>query len=571
MVLRLRLSPHLQPAPFADFAATLQQRQQEADAFYADLQADQGDAEARMIQRQALAGMIWTRQYYRYDLRQWLEGDPAQPPPPPQREAGRNHLWRHINCNHVLSMPDKWEFPWFAAWDLGFHSVAFAAIDAEFAKDQVLQLVKTWYQHPNGQLPAYEWNFSDVNPPVHAWAAWRVFEIDRSRNGHGGDFAFLKRAFHKLLLNFSWWVNRKDAQNRNIFEGGFLGLDNIGVFDRSKPLPNGMFLEQADATSWMAMYCLNLMRIALELSTQDPAYQDLATQFFEHFLHIAQAMTAMGKTGRIGLWDEEDEFYYDAISVPDGGQRPMKVRSMVGLIPLFAVEILEPELMSRVPDFQRHLLWYFQHRPDMVELVSYWEIPGMGRRRLLSLLRGHRMKALLRRMLDATEFLSDFGVRSMSRYHLEHPYILNYQDRELRADYEPGESTTDMFGGNSNWRGPVWIPVNYLIIESLQRFHHYYGDDFLVECPTGSGRMQTLRQIAAELMLRLSRLFRRDAVGRRPVFGSYDKLQTDPHFRDYLLFHEYFHGDTGRGCGASHQTGWTGLIASLLQSPGEQR
>jgi hypothetical protein len=429
----------------------------------------------------------------------------------------------------------------------------------------LVRLTRNWYLHPTGQLPAYEWNFSDVNPPVHGWAAWRVFQIDRKRNGHSGDFAFLERVFHKLLLNFTWWVNRKDAQNRNIFQGGFLGLDNIGVFDRDKPLPGGGFLDQADATSWMAMYCLNLMRIALELASNNPVYQGIATKFFEHFLQIAEAVSGMGERG-LGLWDDEDGFYYTAVNLPNDRRVRLKVRSIVGLIPLLAVETIDPALLQRVPNFQRRLKWHLEHRPELGRLVSRWDVPGAGKRTLLSLLRGHRMKCLLARMLDETEFLSDYGVRAVSRYHRDHPYVFDVDGgQHFTIDYEPGESTSGMFGGNSNWRGPIWFPINYLIIESLQKFHHYYGDDFKIECPTRSGRYITILDVAEELTRRLSRVFLRNAQGRRAVFGTYEKFQTDVHFRDHIPFHEYFHGDTGRGVGASHQTGWTGLIAKLLQ------
>jgi hypothetical protein len=530
------------------------------------------DPDARLVQRQALAGMVWSKQFFCYDVLEWLQGDPAQPRPPGERRHGRNSEWRHLNNGEVLSMPDTWEYPWYAAWDLAFHCLPLAMIDAEFAKSQLVLLTREWYMHPNGQLPAYEWNFGDVNPPVHAWAAWRVFQIDRKQRGDCGDTAFLERVFHKLMLNFTWWVNRKDASGRNIFQGGFLGLDNIGVFDRSAPLPAGGFIDQADATSWMAMYCLNLMRIALELSLSNHVYEDIATKFFEHFLGIAAAMTNMGGDGHgIGLWDEDDQFYYDSLQLPDGRLIALKVRSMVGLIPLFAVETLEPQTLDKLPGFKRRMEWVLSHRPELARLVSRWNEPGLGERRLLSLLRGSRMKKLLKRMLDESEFLSDYGVRALSKYHAAHPYTLTCQGDSVKVAYQPAESDSNMFGGNSNWRGPIWLPVNYLIIESLQKFHHYYGDDFKVECPTGSGKFTTIEGVSRELQHRLSKLFLRDASGRRPIFGDHPKLQRDPHFRDYLLFHEYFHGDTGRGVGAEHQTGWTGLIAKLLQPRREER
>jgi hypothetical protein len=563
---RLRLAKVPGAKALADFDDVLAMRQREADEFYAALQANLADADDRRIQRQALAGMIWSKQFYLYDVRRWLEGDPGQPPPPPQRLHERNSDWPHLDNDDVLSMPDKWEYPWYAAWDLAFHTIPLALIDPELAKDQLVQLTREWCMHPNGQLPAYEWNFGDVNPPVHAWAAWRLYQLDRKACGGRCDRGFLERVFHKLMLNFTWWVNRKDARGRNVFQGGFLGLDNIGVFDRSAPLPTGVALIQSDATAWMAMYCLNLMRIALELALHNPAYQDIACKFFEHFLAIAEAMTHMGGDGKsVGLWDEQDEFYYDVLNLPDGSAMPLKVRSMVGLIPLFAVETIEPETLHRLPDFARRVEWVLAHRPRLAALISRWQEPGRGERRLLSLLRGHRMKRLLRRMLDESEFLSAYGVRALSRAHADHPYQFRVGDQVLTIRYLGGESDSGMFGGNSNWRGPIWFPVNYLIIESLQKFHHYYGDDFKIECPTGSGKYLTIEGVAEELAGRLLRLFRRDAHGRRPALGEGAKQQDDPHFRDLLLFHEYFHGDTGRGLGAAHQTGWTGLVAKLLQ------
>lgn len=561
---RLRLTTDETTKPFADFEQIVSMRRGEADEFYAELQVDIVDPDARLVQRQALAGMIWSKQFYHYDVPQWLNGDAAQPAPPAHRKHGRNHDWLHVNNADVLSMPDKWEFPWYAAWDLAFHCISMALIDAEFAKSQLVLLAREWYMHPNGQLPACEWGFGDVNPPVHAWAAWRVFQIDRKQRGDSGDLAFLERVLHKLMLNFTWWVNRKDAGGRNIFQGGFLGLDNIGVFNRSAPLATGGFINQADGTSWMAMYSLNLMRISLELALHNPVYEDIATKFFEHFLNIAGAMTNVGGQG-VSLWDEQDEFFYDELQMPDGRITALKVRSIVGLIPLFAVETLEPEMLERLPGFDRRLKWFLKYRPDLAKLVSRWQEPGAGERRLLSLLRGHRMKMVLKRMLDETEFLSDFGVRALSRQHGAHPYVFDCVGQPLKVEYEPAESTSDIFGGNSNWRGPIWFPVNYLIIESLQKFHHYYGDDFKIECPTGSGNYLTINAVAQELSQRLTRIFLRNAQGRRPVFDEHQKLQNDPHFRDCILFHEYFHGDHGRGLGASHQTGWTALVAKLLK------
>jgi hypothetical protein len=562
---RLRLTSVANAQPFEHFDERVSQRQRQADEYYADLQKPITDADARLVQRQAFANLIWSKQYYGYDVTQWLRGDPAEPPPPAARRHGRNSDWPHVNNGEIISMPDKWEYPWYAAWDLAFHCVPLAVIDAEFAKHQLVLLTREWYMHPNGQLPAYEWNFSDVNPPVHAWAAYRVFQIDRRQRGDRGDLAFLERVFHKLMLNFTWWVNRKDLHGRNIFQGGFLGLDNIGVFDRSAPLPGGGSLNQADGTSWMAMYCLNLLRISLELSLHNPVYEDIATKFFEHFLDIASAMTNMGgDQSGVGLWDDDDKFYYDELNFPGGGMMRLKVRSMVGLIPLFAVETIEPELLDHLPDFKRRLEWYLNYRPDLAGLVSRWHEPGRGERRLLSLLRGHRMKKLLARMLDETEFLSPYGVRALSRYHLDHPYRLASDGQEWIVRYTPAESDSGLFGGNSNWRGPIWFPVNFLIIESLQKFHHYYGDDFKIECPTGSGTMMTINDVANELASRLTRLFLRNADGKRPVHAYHPKLENDPHFRDYVLFHEYFDGDNGRGAGALHQ-GWTCVVAKLLQ------
>ncbi|HYZ39793.1 MAG TPA: glucosidase, partial [Stellaceae bacterium] len=540
------------------------QRQAEADEFYAELQQDIADPDARFIQRQALAGLLWSKQFYYFDIPEWLNGDPLQPAPPSARRQGRNSDWAHLNNADIIVMPDKWEYPWYAAWDLAFHAVTLAVIDPGFAKTQLLLLTRDWYMHPNGQLPAYEWAFGDVNPPVHAWAAWRVYEIDREHRGGEGDWDFLERVFHKLMLNFTWWVNRKDVEGRNIFQGGFLGLDNIGIFDRNAKLPNGGHVNQADGTAWMATYTLNLMRIALELALTDHVYEDIASKFFEHFLYIAEAMTNIGGDG-IGLWDEEDEFYYDVLHCPDG-HFPLRVRSLVGLIPLFAVEVLDTSVFARLRRFSARTHWFLEHRPHLASLVSRWRDASVGEKHLLSLLRGHRMKRLLNRMLDETAFLSDYGVRSLSKFYGENPYVFEHSGHQFSINYVPGDSATAVFGGNSNWRGPVWMPVNFLIIESLQRFHSYYGDDFKVECPVGSGTLLHLGEVAAELSRRLCRIFLRGADGRRPVFGDSPIEQQDPHFRDNLLFYEFFHGDNGRGLGAAHQTGWTGLVALLLQS-----
>jgi hypothetical protein len=570
---RLRLSVATHAEPFADFDKIFTDRKNEADEFYSELQKDITSDDERMVQRQALSGMIWSKQFFYYDVSQWLRGDPSGPAPPAGRLNGRNHDWKHVNNGEILSMPDKWEYPWFAAWDLAFHTISLAIVDPIFAKRQLVLLTREWYMHPNGQLPAYEWAFGDVNPPVHGWAAWRVFQIDRKQRqqkdpADPGDLQFLERVFHKLMLNFTWWVNRKDAEGHNIFQGGFLGLDNIGVFDRSSPLPTGGYINQSDGTSWMAMYSLNLMRIALELAQHNHVYEDIATKFFEHFLGIAEAMTKIG-TDDLGLWDEQDGFFYDVLHMPSGQSIPMRIRSMVGLIPLFAVETLDPDMLAKVPGFTARLEWYLNYRPDLAALVSRWQEPGAGSRRLLSLLRGSRMKKLLRRMLDETEFLSDHGIRGISRYHKDHPYVFTWEGHSMGVSYEPGESQSGLFGGNSNWRGPVWMPLNFLLVESLQKFHHYYGDDFKIECPTGSGNFVTINDVAAEIAKRLSSLFLRNEDGVRPFQGDNAMFRHDPHFRDLILFYEYFHGDNGSGKGASHQTGWTGLAGKLLQPRGK--
>jgi len=562
-VITLRLTNRELADPFNNFTAIFENRKTETDIFYNGVASGLND-ELKDIQRQALAGMLWNKQFYYFDVPQWLKGDPSQPSPPDERRNGRNKAWQHLNNADIISMPDKWEYPWYAAWDLAFHCITLAIVDAQFAKEQLKLLTREWYMHPNGQLPAYEWNFSDVNPPVHAWATWRVYKIDQKHRQGDGDRAFLESVFHKLLLNFNWWVNRKDEHNNNIFQGGFLGLDNIGVFDRSAKIPGGGNLEQADATAWMAMYSLNMMRIALELAIENPVYGDLATKFLEHFLYIAGAMANINGDG-IDLWDERDEFFYDVLHA-NGKYEKLKVRSMVGLIPLFAVEVLEPEVMKKNPEFAGRTNWFLNYRPDLAALVSRWTEEGKGERRLFSLLRGSRLKKILKRMLDESEFLSPFGIRSLSKIYQNKPYTFTVQNQQFIVDYQPGESTVDLFGGNSNWRGPVWFPLNFMIIESLQRFHHYYGDDFKVEHPTNSGKFMTLKGIADELSERLVTLFSSDDQNKRPLYGSHKLFQTDPHFKPYVLFYEYFHGDNGKGLGASHQTGWTGLIAKLLQS-----
>ena len=562
--IRLRLSNNFTTDPFGQFQELVNMRQQEADEFYDSLQKQIADEDDRNVQRQAFAGMLWSKQFYYYDVDEWLKGDPAQPPPPRERLQIRNYEWRHLNNADVISMPDKWEYPWYAAWDLAFHTIPLSMIDPEFAKQQLITLTKEWYMHPNGQLPAYEWSFSDVNPPVHGWATWRVYKIDQKLNDGKGDRKFLEEVFHKLLLNFTWWINRKDYKGNNIFQGGFLGMDNIGVFDRSKELPGGGYIEQSDGTSWMAMFTLNMLRISLELARENPVYQSLATKFFEHFLYIAGAMAHISGEN-INLWDEEDEFFYDVLQTSNNERNMIKLRSMVGLVPLFAVEVLEEEIFANNPEFSRRLLWFLKNRPDLASLISRWHEKGRGERHLLSLLRGHRMKALLKRMLDPNEFLSEYGVRALSKVYEKEPFKFRAAGVDFTVKYTPGEADTALFGGNSNWRGPIWFPVNYLIIESLQRFHHYYGNDFKVEHPTGSGNMLTLKEIAADLSDRLIRIFKKDSEGRRPAFGDYNKLQKDPHFSEYIWFFEYFHGDNGRGVGATHQTGWTALVAKLIQ------
>ncbi|MFT3824413.1 MAG: glucosidase [Chitinophagaceae bacterium] len=566
VVIRLRLSKDAN-ASFDDFDDILFVRKQEADDFYKDLQVGGGCNDALNVQRQAFAGMLWNKQFYHYDLYQWLKGDPAQPAPPDERLKGRNYTWKHLNNKDILSMPDKWEFPWFAAWDMAFHCLPLAMLDIDFAKNQLLLLTKEWYMHPNGHLPAYEWNFGDANPPIHALACWIVYKMERNNNNGKGDIIFLEKVFHKLMLNFTWWVNRKDITDSNIFEGGFLGLDNIGVFDRNAVLPDGGKLEQADASSWMAMYSLNLLRIAAELAIDNEAYADIAAKFFEHFMYIAGAMTGMGEN-KENLWDENDNFYYDFIRLPNDGSIPLKVRSIVGFIPFFAVEIMDDMDLAQQPAFVERIRWFSRSRPDLACLVSRWGEKNSRGKHLVSLLRGYRMKMLLKRMLDENEFLSEYGIRSLSKYHLNNPYQFTVQGETLSVKYLPAESDSNLFGGNSNWRGPIWMPINYLIIESLYRFHRYYGDDFKVEFPTGSGVYLSLKEVANELSRRVSKIFLQDGNGNRPVFGKNAKMQQDAHFNNYVLFHEYFDGDTGRGLGASHQTGWTGLIVNYLLKAG---
>ena len=568
VTLRLRLTDRPVAQPFdGGFDRLMAQRLAEADEFYAEVIPPGLSADGRRVMRQALAGLLWSKQFYHHDVRRWLMGDPTCAPPPPSRWHGRNHEWQHLHNEDVISMPDKWEYPWYAAWDLAFHTIPLALVDPDFAKSQLLLFLREWYMHPNGQLPAYEWAFGDVNPPVHAWAAWRVYKIEKRMRGTA-DREFLEKVFHKLLLNFTWWVNRKDAEGNNVFQGGFLGLDNIGVFDRSAPLPTGGHIEQSDGTSWMGMYCLNMLAIALELAGENRAYEDVASKFFEHFVYIAHATHNLGGEG-LSLWNEEDGFFYDVLHTEGSGPMPLRVRSMVGLIPLFAVETLEPDVVDRLPGFKRRMQWFIDNRPELADHVVEVQNMDGSIRRLLSIVTQAQLPRVLGFMLDEGEFLSPYGIRALSRYHREHPYVLHVDGVEHRVDYEPAESTTGLFGGNSNWRGPIWFPVNYLLIESLQKFHWFLGDGLTVACPTGSDRRLNLWEVAADLSRRLTRIFRCGPDGRRPVLGERAALQDDPHWRDLIPFHEYFHGETGAGLGASHQTGWTGLVAKLLQQSGE--
>jgi hypothetical protein len=565
-IFSLRLSNTTLSEPFEAFDSIFAKRQAEANEFYNVIQSPGLSEDQKRVQRQALAGMLWTKQFFYYNVEQWLHGDPAMEPVQESRRMGRNHDWEHLNNFDILSMPDKWEYPWYAGWDLAFHCIPIALVDAGFAKRQLELMAREWYMHPNGQLPAYEWSFSDVNPPVHAWAAWRVYKIDAKQRA---DRNFLESIFHKLLLNFTWWVNKKDTEGRNVFQGGFLGLDNISVFDRSKPLPTGGHLDQSDGTAWMGFYCLVMLRIALELATENPVYQDSASKFFEHFLRIAKAMTSDYRGG-LSLWHEEDGFFYDALHLPDGNSTPLKVRSLVGLIPLLAVETLEPDLVEMLPDFKRRLIWFFENRIYLRDTgdVACVKAPGEHSRRLLSIVNRERIQRVLQVVLDKNEFLSDFGIRSVSRYHKDHPYSFYVDGQAHTISYQPAESKSGLFGGNSNWRGPIWFPINYLLIESLQKFNHYYGDSLKVECPTGSGRFMTLGEVATELSRRLMKLFLRNDSGQRPIYGGQTIFQNDPHWRDLILFNEYFQGDNGAGLGASHQTGWTGLVAKLIQQSG---
>ena len=564
-IIRLRLSNTSHGSAFEDFDQIFKQRLAEADEFYAAVQTSGLHEDETRIQRQALAGLVWSKQFFYYNIEQWLSGDPGMQPPPEFRANGRNRSWEHLNNFDIISMPDKWEYPWYACWDLAFHCIPLAMVDADFSKRQLELMAREWYMHPNGQLPAYEWSFSDVNPPVHAWAAWRTYKIDAKQQGKA-DPDFLESIFHKLLLNFTWWVNKKDDDDKNVFQGGFLGLDNISVFDRSAPLPTGGHIDQSDGTAWMGFYCLVMLKIALELASKNPVYQNSASKFFEHFLRIARAMTGDYRGG-LSLWNEEDGFFYDALHLPDGKVIPLKVRSLVGLMPLLAVETLEDDLVERLPVFKRRLNWFFKNRIYLRDSGNVACVRHLGEnsRRLLSIVNHDRLVRILRPMLDENEFLSEYGIRSLSKFHKAHPYTFYVDGQPHTISYQPAESESGLFGGNSNWRGPVWFPINYLLIESLQKFHHYYGDSLKVECPTGSGHEMTLGEVASELSLRLIRLFLRNGNGERPIYGGQRLFQDDPHWRDLILFNEYFHGDNGAGLGAGHQTGWTGLVAKLIQ------
>jgi hypothetical protein len=559
--IRLRLSEKKLAGPFDEkFSEIFSQRIAEADEFYAAVAPDAPISDVLQVQRQAFAGLLWSKQYYNYEIETWLSGDKGQPVPPETRKQGRNSDWPYLFNRDIISMPDKWEYPWYASWDLAFHCVPLAVIDPDYAKKQLILFLREWYMHPNGQLPAYEWNFSDVNPPVHAWASLKTYELDKKNSGKG-DIVFLKRVFQKLLLNFTWWVNRRDSEGHNIFQGGFLGLDNIGVFDRSKALPTGGHVEQADGTSWMAMYALNLMDMALEIAQEDPSYEDVASKFFEHFIHISESLNTLGESG---LWHEEDGFYYDTLHLPNGNTIPLRVRSLVGLTSLLAVSVINKDLFNRLKGFRKRLLWFRNNRN---ELGKYRPIEELDEDRdiLLSLIPKQRLIRILQKMLDQDEFLAPGGIRSISKYHKENPFVLRVNGDEYRIDYEPAESQTDLFGGNSNWRGPIWISINYLFIESLKKYYTYYGESLKVEFPTASGNFLNLIDVAQKLSQRISGIFIRDAEGRRPVHGDREKYRNDPYFRDLVLFNEYYHGDTCEGLGASHQTGWAALVAEMIR------
>jgi len=573
VTVRLRLAAmiekHPMDAPFADFDTIFRERIDEADEFYNAVFPKALSVEGRLINRQAYAGLLWSKQYYHYVITDWLEGDPTEPPPPHERLNGRNSEWTHLFSRDVISMPDKWEFPWFATWDLAFHCVALAHVDPQFAKAQILLMLREWYMHPNGQIPAYEWDFGDVNPPVLSLAARAVFETERDCTGVA-DYAFLERVFQKMMLNFTWWVNRKDALGKNIFQGGFLGMDNIGVFDRGK-LPAGYLLGQADGTSWMATFARSMMAQALLLAEHDRVYEDVASKFWEHYVFIGNAMNSLTDPHK-SLWDEEDGFFYDKLTLPSGERAPIRARTMVGFVPLFGTWTVPNTIFDQYPGFQRRRHWFMTHHPDLVNSVGPMVVPGENNNVMAALVREDQLRRMLTYMLDEEEFFSPFGVRSVSKYHQEHPVVLHLDEQEYRLDYEPGEAVSNLYGGNSNWRGPIWMPMNFLILHALEQYHHYFGDHFLIDCPTGSGVKMNLMQVAGEIARRLSCIFLRDKGGKRALFGGCELFNNDPHWRDLIPFYEYFHGDTGRGCGASHQTGWTGLIAPVLMaiSAGEE-
>ena len=548
---------------FDNFDALFELRIQEANDFYNLVQKDITNEDEKNVQRQAFAGLLWNKQFYHYNVGKWLKGDPHQHAPRNFNHYVRNTEWQHLHNKDIISMPDKWEYPWYATWDLAFHCVPLALVDPQFSKDQLLLLTKEWYMHPNGQMPAYEWNFSDVNPPVHAWSCFRVFKIDEKIQGRP-DLLFLEKVFQKLLLNFTWWVNRKDKHGKNIFGGGFLGLDNIGAFDRGMQLKEGDYLEQADGTSWMAMYALNMMRIAMELAQYYRVYEDMAIKFFEHYLYIAEAMESLGE-GKNGLWNDEDGFFYDVLQLADGSSIPLRLRSIVGLIPLFAVEIIDHQLLENMPKFQERMNWILKNKKELANLVSHWEVEGQGRKHLMSILRKQRLTKVLKRMLDPQEFYSPYGIRAMSKIYEKEPFVFNSSEREYVVHYTPAESDSTMFGGNSNWRGPIWFPINFLIVESLQKFHFYYGDSLQVEFPVNSGNYSNLHYVSEDLSKRLQYIFLKDNEGNRAFNGGNPLFNHDPYFKDYIMFYEYFHGDNGRGVGASHQSGWTATVAKLIQ------
>jgi len=567
LTVRLCAESEFESSSLSEAKKIFDMREAEADEFYNDIAPKGLTPDVKQVQREAFAGLLWTKQYYHYIVEDWLNGDETAPPPPAERKGGRNSTWTHLYNDDILSMPDKWEYPWYASWDSAFHVIPFAMIDPDFAKKQLVLLTREWYMHPNGQIPAYEWDFNDVTPPVHAWAAYRIYKIERRMYGRA-DREFLERVFQKLLLNFTWWVNRKDPKGQNVFQGGFLGLDNIGVFDRSKELPTGGHIKQSDSTSWMAMYCLNMLVIAIELAKENLAYEDIASKFFEHFIYIAYAMNHRNEAVP-GLWDEDDGFYYDILHLPDNRVEFLKVRSLVGLIPLLGVLTLEPEIVDKMPGFKKRMKWFIDNRPDLKSDVASMEKPGVGQRLLLALVNEERFPRILSRMLDENEFLSPYGIRSISRYHKDHPYVLNVNGQEHRVSYEPAESTSSIYGGNSNWRGPIWWPLNYILIEAIQRFSHYYGDDFKVECPTGSGKYMTLWEVSQEISRRLMRIFTPDSNGVRTADCLRERPEAKGFYDAHPLFYEYFHGDNGKGLGASHQTGWTAIVAKLIQQGGE--